>query len=144
MAERRIVIQELASPLDLAPPSPAEPYVAIIWDCDGSFNVDQRYDLGRALILSGCRYAVCGGVGCSDWDNDVDLAWVMLDIEAKPAGLSHVTTSWHTDEPVEQVLWFALNCTDFDRYTFRDFRILVIGQDPSQRRNVRLRLNAQP
>ena len=30
-------------------------------------------------------------------------------------------STWHTDEPLEQVLRFALDWTDFDNYVFRDF-----------------------
>lgn len=62
----------------------------------------------------------------------------MLDREAQPDGLPHVITTWHTGEPVDEVLSFALHCTYFEPIDFfRDFLILIIGQDPNQRKKVR-------
>lgn len=41
-----------------------------------------------------------------------------------------VMTSWHADESEEAVLFFAFNCTNFEKHNFKKFLVLVIGHEP--------------
>jgi hypothetical protein len=88
--------------------------------------------VATALIKSGCRYIVCGGVKCEQWHDEADLAWVMLDLESGPDnGMPLVMTTWHPDESEEEVVDFALNSTNFEECEFRCCLVLIAGDDPA-------------
>ena len=47
--------------------------------------------------------------------------------EYTPSEESFVMTSWHEDEPLEDVVYFLRNCTSFDHFVAQRFLVLVIG-----------------
>ncbi len=59
------------------------------------------------LVASGCLYMMAWGIGCSSWDDSVDMA----NLEAFNFGeipeSRFVMTTWHDDEPLSEVFWFA-------------------------------------
>jgi hypothetical protein len=59
------------------------------------------------LVKSGCLYMMAWGKECSTWDDSVDLA----NLEACNYGDipedEFVMTTWHTNEPLREVFWFA-------------------------------------
>lgn len=62
------------------------------------------------LVESGCLYMMAWGEKCSAWDDSVDYAnleqFNFGDIPDDDA----VMTTWHSNEPLHEVFWFAKNC----------------------------------
>jgi hypothetical protein len=59
-----------------APPFRGMLFPCLIWDHDGRFTHAERRAVASTLIESGCRYAVCGGAHCGDWEDAVDMEFV--------------------------------------------------------------------
>lgn len=62
------------------------------------------------LVSSGCLYAMCWGFACEEWHDSID--WAVLkasNFESVPDD-RFVMTTWHSDEPVSEVYWFAGHC----------------------------------
>jgi hypothetical protein len=92
----------------------------------------------EALIVSNCRYAVCGGVNCEPWEFAVDDAFVREYIAASDAesAKQHVMTTSHDTESVDDVAFFFVRSTNFDEHDFRKFLVLHIGGSPNQQKAV--------
>ena len=41
-------------------------------------------------------------------------------------------TTWHNEESVEDVAFFAADCTNFDEHDFRKYLILIVGNDSAR------------
>jgi hypothetical protein len=61
------------------------------------------------LLRAGCLYVMAWGEDCSTWDEAVDTAnFELYEFGDIPAGQDAMTT-WHNDETLEEVMWFAKN-----------------------------------
>ena len=61
------------------------------------------------LVQSGCLYMMAWGNSCSSWDDSVDMA-NLEEFKFGPIPEERfVMTTWHTDEPLREVFWFAKN-----------------------------------
>ena len=59
------------------------------------------------LVESGCLYALAVGVGCSSWDDSIDIANLeKFDYGDIPEDQA-VTTTWHEDETLPEVFSFS-------------------------------------
>ena len=59
------------------------------------------------LCHSGCLYMMAWGNDCSSWDDSVDHANLKdFDYGEMPED-KFVMTTWHDDEPLEEVFWFS-------------------------------------
>ena len=62
------------------------------------------------LLGSGCLYVVAWGVECEVWHDTVDETNLeTFDFGDIPDD-KFVMTTWHTDEPLSEALWFAGQC----------------------------------
>jgi hypothetical protein len=100
-----------------------------IWDTRDRRSPHELTALSGALVASGVRYAVCGGVDCKTWHDAVDLAFIQLDLHGEEYDSRFVMTSWHTDEPVDDVAFFFVLNTNFDTHDFTQFLVLQLGAD---------------
>jgi len=112
--------------LDSAP-FDGDAFVALIVNNDLQISTTAQNAISRALVTFGCRYAVCMGHNCSSWDDSVDYANIENDPELTPE--KFVMTTWHSDESVELIAHFFLNCTSFSDNTFDNFLVLSIGRN---------------
>lgn len=62
------------------------------------------------LVKSGSLYMMAWGVNCSIWDDAVDHAVRKFYEHSDVPDAGFVMTTWHTDDPLEEVLWYALFC----------------------------------
>ncbi len=129
--EQPTVIRHLSAHENLTVPFPGEAYVAILWATDATFHETARINLARALIQSGCRYILCGGVDCEQWHEDADLAFAALEAEAD-SPLPLVMTTWHHNETLDDVRLFARTCANIDGHHFQNLLVLAVG-DSQQR-----------
>jgi hypothetical protein len=109
-------------------PFTGEEYVGLVWAADDTFDDATRMKVVGALIDSGCRYLVCGGVDCEQWHDDTDVAFASLEASSD-ADVPFVMTTWHYNESVEDVVFFATYCTSFDDYDFKCLLVLVVGKE---------------
>jgi hypothetical protein len=59
-------------------------FVCALFVADPSVTDYERMDLSRQLVATGCRYAVCAGLKCSEWDSSIDLAYLETYAELDP------------------------------------------------------------
>ena len=112
--------------LDSAPFGGAD-FVVLIVNNDPRISTTDQNAISLALVRFGCRYAVCMGHDCSTWDDSVDFANMELDPELTPE--KFVMTTWHSDDSVDSIANFFLNCTSFNDNTFDNFLVLSIGRN---------------
>jgi hypothetical protein len=62
------------------------------------------------IVRSGCLYMMAWGIECSSWDDSVDWANINKYGEDPIPDDGFVITTWHSDEPLEEVFWFSKNC----------------------------------
>lgn len=70
------------------------------------------------------------GANASSWDDSVDIAFMNTDHNFNPPDDRHVMTTWHDNETIHDVVWFALMNTNFDSHDFHDYLALMIGANP--------------
>ena len=124
MRVRNIVTGVLHRPYDTSRLQVKAPFVGLLYAND-SVTSDEMKAIAEWLITSGCRYAVCAGVNCSEWHDAIDMVSVVSDLPEE----RFIMTSWHTDESMGDVIWFWLNCTDYDDTMFENYLALIVG-DP--------------
>ncbi len=87
------------------------PFAAVVL-IDMTVNAEWRHTVSEWLVDQGCLYMMAHGDNCSLWDDSVDIAnleafdWNFDDIPDN----KHVTTTWHEDESLEEVFFFAKTC----------------------------------
>ncbi|WP_428671686.1 DUF7684 family protein [Roseibium sp.] len=85
---------------------PFAPYKAlVVVDCD----VDDKWQ-GRVsewLIDTGCLVMTAWGRDCCSWDDSVDLANLQRHDYREIPDASSIMTTWHEDETLAEVMWFA-------------------------------------
>ncbi len=106
-----------------------EKFVCAIFANDPTISVDEQNTISNQIIKSTCRYAVCAGYKCSSWDDSIDFARITNDPNFSPPDEDFVMTTWHENETVAEVLWFALTQTDFDENKFKKYLVLFIGAE---------------
>lgn len=66
-------------------------------------------EISRWIIESGCLYMMAWGLDCSKWDDSVDRANLeRFDYDIPDE--QFVMTTWHADEPLHEVFFFARMC----------------------------------
>jgi len=78
------------------------------------------------LVRSGCLYIIAWGNECSSWDDSVDNANLEeFDYEEIPEE-KFVMTTWHENESLKEVFWFAKNNAFHPAVELRNTLILDI------------------
>ena len=82
------------------------PFKAVIV-IEAPFSTGWQNEVARWLVDGGCLYMMAWGPGCSSWDDAVD--WANIDDFAGREIPPHrfVMTSWHEQESLEELFWFA-------------------------------------
>ncbi len=88
---------------------------------------DWRNRVSAWLVSAGCLYALAWGHECSIWDDAVD--WANIDaVDFKPTPPERfVMTTWHEDETIEEVFWFARHCAEHPTIPLESNLILDIA-----------------
>lgn len=124
---KRVLFRELHRPFDFRSPFDGAPFVALIHALDPSISNDEMSAICAALVTSNCRYAVCAGLDCGLWHDSVDWAHCVWDPEYTDEKI--VMTTWHEDDPIEYVMWYALCLTDYGDLIFTNYLVLFVGHD---------------
>lgn len=82
------------------------PFMAIAVVDDDSDEM-WRWDVARWLVAAGCRYLLAWGKECESWhDAFEDAADEAFDYD-EVAPEQRVLATWHADEDLDEVFWFA-------------------------------------
>ncbi|QTN19543.1 hypothetical protein HZ989_00145 [Brevundimonas sp. AJA228-03] len=83
-----------------------EPFKAVLVLQQAVAN-DWQDQVSEWLVRSGCLYMMAWGVECSSWDDSVDWAnHIVTGLDDVPDD-QFVMTTWHDDEPLAEVFWYA-------------------------------------
>ena len=134
---QRILFEQLRRPFALETSFGGEPFVALVNAVDTTITNDDRNAISDALVAAGCRYAVCTGIECSLWDDAVDCANIASARNFEPPADRFVMTSWHDEEPIEEVAEFTMKQTNFDGNEFNNYLVLFVGANAEAKAAVR-------
>lgn len=106
------------------------PFRAIIV-ADQSVGADWRALVTGWLVRSGCLYALAWGTDCEAWHDDIDEALLAaFDFNDIPEDRD-VMTTWHNDEPLSEVFWFAGFCAMHEKVDLD--QTLIVHIAPKER-----------
>lgn len=78
------------------------------------------------LVTSGCFFMMAWGIESSSWDDSVDDANLEIFNYEDIPDESFVMTTWHPDEPLEEVFWFCKNAAQHGIHILDNVLILHI------------------
>ena len=128
MQGKNISTATLKSPFDISNIRVKTPYVCLVYSAQKDISKEDMERISDWLVSTGCRYAVCAGEKCSEWHDAVDSAYISSDPNYSPPESRFIMTSWHTNETLEEIIWFWLMCTDYDDNMFENYLLLVVGE----------------
>jgi len=88
------------------------------------------WDTSRTLIESGCLYALCWGQDCEAWHDAIDDAYLEATNYEEVLEEKQVLSTWHEDEDLEEVFWFARHRAVHPAHELRETLILHIADAP--------------
>lgn len=96
-------------PNETPPHLPIGPLRAVIVS-ETTVTDDWRNSIAQWLVEGGCLYAIAWGLECEKWHDAVDWAVLETFNYGHIPDEKFVMTTWHSDEPMSEALWFAGNC----------------------------------
>ena len=91
---------------------------------DGEYSDAWQDEVSKWLVDGGCLYMMAWGPDCSSWDDSVDLAQIRKFLPDEAPEEDFVLTTWHDDEPLEEVFWFSQFCA-YDPYDLINNTLIV-------------------
>ena len=92
-----------------------------------STSAEWRSDVCARLMNSGCLYVMAWGQDCELWHDAADWALLeMFDFGDIPDDRSAMTT-WHSDETLDEVFWFAGHCASHPTVALEETIILHVS-----------------
>lgn len=82
------------------------PYKAVVV-IEDIVDFEWQAAASRWLADSGCLFMMAWGKDCSSWDDSVDYANMDQFASGEIPDDKFILTSWHGDEPLQQVVWFS-------------------------------------
>lgn len=107
------------------------PFRAIVV-AEQSVAPDWQSEVSAWLVQAGCLYMMAWGTDCSRWDDSVDMANLELFGFADIPDDKFVMTTWHEDEPLSEVFWFAKNTASHPTIELEQVVIVHIAQHPAK------------
>jgi hypothetical protein len=133
---------QIKKPFKFSSPFEEEEFVALLFVDEKQITPVEQERLSDEIVAAGCRYAVCAGHLCSSWDDSIDMADLRRN-NMETNEKTFVMTSWHEDEPVEDIVFHFLNVTWFDDFVPENFMVVVVGDDPEVLANIRQEVETQ-
>lgn len=112
-----------AEPPDISSLNPFKAIVII----EDEVNSEWQNKISDWLVDSGCKYMMAWGLECSSWDDSVDWACIAKhDYEEMPKD-QFVMTTWHENETLNEVFFYAKNCALHDIVQLDNLMVLNIS-----------------
>ena len=122
-------LNHLDRPFSFSTPFEGQEFALLLVVADPAITDDDREAICKEIIRLGCRYAVCTGDECSRWHDFIDMAYVESDPEFSPPEERFVMTTWHEDEPLEDVVEFFRVCTTSGYFMPQHYLVSLIGDE---------------
>ena len=117
------------------PEYPAKLPSAVVVIIEADVTYEWRDEVSRWLVDNGCYYMMAWGQDCALWDDSVDYA-ILEDFNYDDIPEDrYVWTTWHDDESLEEVLWFAQHCVRHDVHEITNLIIMDISKN-ARRENI--------
>ncbi len=119
------------SPSETPPQLTCEPFRALIVS-EVEVTQEWRDRIAKWLLESGCLYVIAWGVECENWHDTVD--WTNLeefDFGDIPDS-KFVMTTWHTNDPLFEAMWFAGQCAFHADVELTETVIVHVAAEPRQ------------
>jgi hypothetical protein len=99
-------------------------------------DVDElwMFDTARWLVASGVRYALAWGRDCEAWHDAIDDAHLEAFDYGEVPDDRLVMTTWHEDEDLEDVFWFAKHRAAHPHVSLDTTLILHVAATPARER----------
>jgi hypothetical protein len=111
---------DLPAHLDVGSPY----FVALLaWDA-AEVTTDDIAHVAKRLLDAGCVYFCCWGVGCERVHDIVDDVYLRGGLSVHDDG-STIMTTWHSEESLEEALWFTRHAAFADDRYFDDCGAVV-------------------
>jgi hypothetical protein len=111
-----VSVNQLARPFAFESPFHGEDFALLLVVSVKDVTADEQRELSEAFVAQGCRYAVCTGVRASEWDDSIDHASVVAELDGLRPEDRLVMTAWHDDEPLVEVARFFFEHTAFEDF----------------------------
>ncbi|MFO0937639.1 MAG: hypothetical protein U0798_14125 [Gemmataceae bacterium] len=98
---------------------------------------DERAAVSQEIVRQGCHYAVCTGDQCSLWDDSIDFAFLATDKDFSPRTERFIMTTWHDEEPLDEVVHSFRWNTIFDNFVPQHYLVLILGNETKTVKMVR-------
>ncbi|MDD5058648.1 MAG: hypothetical protein PHQ60_12330 [Sideroxydans sp.] len=96
---------------------------------EDEFTPEWQSTIATWLVKSGCLYMMAWGKDCSSWDDAVDFANLEeFNFGEIPEDKDAMTT-WHENEPLNEVFWFAKNSAHHPSIDLPNTILLDISRD---------------
>jgi hypothetical protein len=82
------------------------PFKAVVV-LNATYSTDWQDQVSEWLVRSGCLYMMAWGPNCTTWDDSVDWANMHEHPNYEIPDDKFVMTTWHDDESLEEVFWYA-------------------------------------
>ena len=128
---KSFVAATIEAPREFVAPFGGDAFPCLLWDHQGGSTPSDPATLAKALLNSGCRYAVCGGTDCEAWHDAIDVEFVAAHLDDSEDAIDavHVMTSWHDRESPDDVAFFFMFNTNFDAHDFDRYLVLHFGTE---------------
>ena|SRR2546425_2551064 len=134
---KRFLFRSVGLDAEFASPFAGADFVCLLWANVRGVDDLERSHLAKALIATGCRYAVCAGHDCTAWHDAVDAAFLAQGLSEEEQERRFVMTTWHDKDSDDDVVFFFVWNTICDDQEFKNYLVLQIGEAP--KREARLR-----
>jgi len=109
----------------------AKPFRAIVI-AEQSVAPDWQSQVSAWLVRAGCLYMMAWGTDCTLWDDSVDMANLEMFGFADIPDDQFVMTTWHENEPISEMFWFAKNAAFHPTIELKQVLIVHIAQHPAK------------
>jgi hypothetical protein len=111
---------------------------------ESRYSPEWQREVSEWLVRSGCLYMMAWGPDCLSWDDSVDFANLDQFAFGEIPDQSFVLTTWHEDDTLEQVFWYAGCCADHSEVALRSTLIVHVGAKDERARMLQHYADAQP
>lgn len=121
--DKNIWLENFLNDKQISFPFNNKPFVCIIWNNREDFVSPT---LIEKILKANCKYFVAGGKDCEKRHDYADEINISLYPNFNPPDSKDVMTTWHEKESLKEVIWFALNNTNFDNHDFKNYLLIQI------------------
>ena len=136
MTSTQVAVVQLRRPFTFESSLRGEVFAALLLVVDPTVTSEEKVSLAGQLVGQGCRYAVCTGLDSSSWDDAIDHAAVVAELDGTPT-FGFVMTTWHEGEPLDDVVEFFFNQAMIDDAEPIHRLAIIIGEDEDRLRELR-------